>query len=543
MIILSERVLLDIEFEEISDIAGFQDFVSMISESCKETGSKLYLSSSRERKIKMQGVQNINDTSLAYEKLLKNAKTIFSNKMYTTYGLQKGQKLVLLDSFKNDFEKDIDNIKISILQSRLLNASYIFLNSQTDLSRVLKKLRLVNAYLPKTILYDSLKKSDILHLLAEKNSKMNKKYDFIIHFGRKSLKELSKKIEYVKKISRSKKALIMIDVTNESILDFFKLNCLKKYDILLNNEKLYIHSKKYSTYRNINVDKFINFDSDNHINIGNLFRESDKFLFLDNVGATNKDILENYDVIVVNNEIERSRCMDIFDKKVIILHDFLNLKFMNKFLRNKESKEMAIKHITSTINGESYIFDREMINENGISERSYLLEPQQDNYNIFSIDYNLNNEDKIISLIKQFSIVNKLYGKTHLYILGGGDKRRIFKEIDSLNLEENVTLYGYVKDFEIIKNYIDMVILLNNMYDQKIPFLKLIQVINNTPTICLENDDDMLNIISSVGGKTADLETLSEVILELIIDKNGIKQFDSEYYNQINYSNFKKIFE
>ncbi len=184
-----------------------------------------------------------------------------------------------------------------------------------------------------------------------------------------------------------------------------------------------------------------------------------------------------------------------------------------------------------------------MINENGISERSYLLEPQQDNYNIFSIDYNLNNEDKIISLIKQFSIVNKLYGKTHLYILGGGDKRRIFKEIDSLNLEENVTLYGYVKDFEIIKNYIDMVILLNNMYDQKIPFLKLIQVINNTPTICLENDDDMLNIISSVGGKTADLETLSEVILELIIDKNGIKQFDSEYYNQINYSNFKKIFE
>lgn len=168
MIILSERVLLDIEFEEISDIAGFQDFVSMISESCKETGSKLYLSSSRERKIKMQGVQNINDTSLAYEKLLKNAKTIFSNKMYTTYGLQKGQKLVLLDSFKNDFEKDIDNIKISILQSRLLNASYIFLNSQTDLSRVLKKLRLVNAYLPKTILYDSLKKSDILHLLAEK---------------------------------------------------------------------------------------------------------------------------------------------------------------------------------------------------------------------------------------------------------------------------------------------------------------------------------------------------------------------------------------
>ncbi|ASZ08167.1 hypothetical protein CK496_09705 [Enterococcus thailandicus] len=543
MIILSERVLLDIEFEEISDIAGFQDFVSMISESCKETGSKLYLSSSRERKIKMQGVQNINDTSLAYEKLLKNAKTIFSNKMYTTYGLQKGQKLVLLDSFKNDFEKDIDNIKISILQSRLLNASYIFLNSQTDLSRVLKKLRLVNAYLPKTILYDSLKKSDILHLLAEKNSKMNKKYDFIIHFGRKSLKELSKKIEYVKKISRSKKALIMIDVTNESILDFFKLNCLKQYDILLNNEKLYIHSKKYSTYRNINVDKFINFDSDNHINIGNLFRESDKFLFLDNVGATNKDILENYDVIVVNNEIERSRCMDIFDKKVIILHDFLNLKFMNKFLRNKESKEMAIKHITSTINGESYIFDREMINENGISERSYLLEPQQDNYNIFSIDYNLNNEDKIISLIKQFSIVNKLYGKTHLYILGGGDKRRIFKEIDSLNLEENVTLYGYVKDFEIIKNYIDMVILLNNMYDQKIPFLKLIQVINNTPTICLENDDDMLNIISSVGGKTADLETLSEVILELIIDKNGIKQFDSEYYNQINYSNFKKIFE
>ncbi|MDT2847307.1 hypothetical protein ACOYX0_10730 [Enterococcus thailandicus] len=540
---MSERVLLDIEFEEISDIAGFQDFVSMISESCKETGSKLYLSSSRERKIKMQGVQNINDTSLAYEKLLKNAKTIFSNKMYTTYGLQKGQKLVLLDSFKNDFEKDIDNIKISILQSRLLNASYIFLNSQTDLSRVLKKLRLVNAYLPKTILYDSLKKSDILHLLAEKNSKMNKKYDFIIHFGRKSLKELSKKIEYVKKISRSKKALIMIDVTNESILDFFKLNCLKQYDILLNNEKLYIHSKKYSTYRNINVDKFINFDSDNHINIGNLFRESDKFLFLDNVGATNKDILENYDVIVVNNEIERSRCMDIFDKKVIILHDFLNLKFMNKFLRNKESKEMAIKHITSTINGESYIFDREMINENGISERSYLLEPQQDNYNIFSIDYNLNNEDKIISLIKQFSIVNKLYGKTHLYILGGGDKRRIFKEIDSLNLEENVTLYGYVKDFEIIKNYIDMVILLNNMYDQKIPFLKLIQVINNTPTICLENDDDMLNIISSVGGKTADLETLSEVILELIIDKNGIKQFDSEYYNQINYSNFKKIFE
>ena len=152
--------------------------------------------------------------------------------------------------------------------------------------------------------------------------------------------------------------------------------------------------------------------------------------------------------------------------------------------------------------------------------------------NIVSIG-RLSQEKGFLDLIDVFNIINKEDKECKLYIIGAGsDRNNIEAKIDSLNLQDYVTLYGY-KDKDFIREKLnDMSIYLMTSYEESFGLVLLEASSYGIPSIAFSSAEGASEIINNdVEGyiiENRDKEEKAKKALELLNNKKKLATFGHE---------------